>query len=122
MLGWVFLPGSVSLADESAEGLTMGQIKASQTALQNQSFWYKDAIIYELHIRAFKDSDGDGMGDFRGLTEKLDYLQDLLGLGSEARLNRPSTATGNWRWRCTQEELTLDLQERLKRMTVMYGR
>ena len=49
-------------------------------------------------------------------------LQDLLGLGSEARLNRPSTATGNWHWRCTQEELTLDLQERLKRMTVMYGR
>ena len=55
----------------------MGRVKASQTALSNQSLWYKDAIIYELHIRAFKDSDGDGMGDFRGLTEKLDYLQDL---------------------------------------------
>jgi maltose alpha-D-glucosyltransferase/alpha-amylase len=39
--------------------------------------WYKDAIIYELHVRAFYDSDGDGVGDFRGLTEKLDYLQDL---------------------------------------------
>ena len=39
--------------------------------------WYKDAIIYELHIKAFFDSKGDGMGDFRGLTEKLDYLQDL---------------------------------------------
>ena len=39
--------------------------------------WYKDAIIYELHVRAFRDSNGDGMGDFRGLTEKLDYLQDL---------------------------------------------
>ena len=39
--------------------------------------WYKDAIIYELHVRAFRDSSGDGMGDFRGLTEKLDYLQDL---------------------------------------------
>jgi maltose alpha-D-glucosyltransferase/alpha-amylase len=39
--------------------------------------WYKDAIIYELHVRAFQDSDGDGMGDFRGLTEKLDNLQDL---------------------------------------------
>ena len=34
--------------------------------------WYKDAIIYELHVRAFHDSDGDGMGDFQGLTEKLD--------------------------------------------------
>jgi maltose alpha-D-glucosyltransferase/alpha-amylase len=39
--------------------------------------WYKDAVIYELHVRAFHDSDGDGIGDFAGLTEKLDYLQDL---------------------------------------------
>jgi len=39
--------------------------------------WYKDAIIYELHVRAFCDSDGDGIGDFRGLAEKLDYLKDL---------------------------------------------
>ena len=39
--------------------------------------WYKDAIIYELHVRAFFDSAGDGMGDFRGLTQKLDYLQEL---------------------------------------------
>ncbi|NJK79257.1 MAG: maltose alpha-D-glucosyltransferase [Chloroflexaceae bacterium] len=39
--------------------------------------WYKDAIIYELHVRAFADSDGDGAGDFRGLTSKLDYLRDL---------------------------------------------
>jgi maltose alpha-D-glucosyltransferase/alpha-amylase len=39
--------------------------------------WYKDAIIYELHVRAFHDSDGDGFGDFRGLTQKLDYLVDL---------------------------------------------
>jgi maltose alpha-D-glucosyltransferase/alpha-amylase len=39
--------------------------------------WYKDAVFYELHVRAFYDSDGDGTGDFPGLTEKLDYLQDL---------------------------------------------
>src|SRR3989440_1226859 len=39
--------------------------------------WYKDAIIYELHVKTFCDSDGDGMGDFRGLNEKLDYLQEL---------------------------------------------
>jgi maltose alpha-D-glucosyltransferase/alpha-amylase len=39
--------------------------------------WYRDAVIYELHVRAFRDSNGDGIGDFRGLTEKLDYLQDL---------------------------------------------
>src|SRR5579872_4393437 len=39
--------------------------------------WYKDAILYELHVRAFKDSNGDGIGDFPGLIQKLDYLQDL---------------------------------------------
>ncbi|MFC2022944.1 maltose alpha-D-glucosyltransferase, partial [Chloroflexota bacterium] len=39
--------------------------------------WYKDAIIYELHVRAFADSDEDGVGDFRGLIDKLDYLMDL---------------------------------------------
>ena len=39
--------------------------------------WYKDALIYELHVRSFCDSDGDGVGDFRGLTSRLDYLQDL---------------------------------------------
>jgi maltose alpha-D-glucosyltransferase/alpha-amylase len=39
--------------------------------------WYKDAVLYEVHVRAFYDSDGDGVGDFRGLAQKLDYLQDL---------------------------------------------
>ena len=39
--------------------------------------WYKDAIIYEAHVRAFGDSDADGIGDFKGLTAKLDYLADL---------------------------------------------
>ncbi|HKA44698.1 MAG TPA: maltose alpha-D-glucosyltransferase [Burkholderiales bacterium] len=39
--------------------------------------WYKDAIIYQLHVKAFYDSNGDGIGDFRGLTEKLDYIKDL---------------------------------------------
>src|SRR5215471_7719159 len=41
------------------------------------SFWYKDALIYELHVRAFFDSNGDGTGDFAGLIQKLDYLRDL---------------------------------------------
>jgi maltose alpha-D-glucosyltransferase/alpha-amylase len=44
---------------------------------EENSLWYKDVVIYELHVRAFYDSDGDGIGDFRGLTEKLDYLHDL---------------------------------------------
>jgi len=49
----------------------------SKTALNDKLYWYKDAIIYELHIKAFYDSNGDGIGDFGGLLEKLDYLQEL---------------------------------------------
>ncbi len=39
--------------------------------------WYKDALIYQLHVKAFLDSNANGIGDFKGLTEKLDYLQEL---------------------------------------------
>jgi len=45
--------------------------------IDDDPLWYKDAVIYELHVRAFCDSNGDGIGDFRGLMQKLDYLQDL---------------------------------------------
>ena len=45
--------------------------------LNDDPLWFKDAIIYEVPIRAFADSNDDGIGDFRGLTEKLDYLKDL---------------------------------------------
>ena len=45
--------------------------------LSKDPLWYKDAIIYEVHVRAFLDSNADGIGDFRGLTKSLDYLQDL---------------------------------------------
>ncbi|MBV9896418.1 MAG: maltose alpha-D-glucosyltransferase [Chloroflexi bacterium] len=41
------------------------------------ALWYKDAILYELHVKAFFDSNDDGIGDFRGLIEKLDYIQEL---------------------------------------------
>jgi maltose alpha-D-glucosyltransferase/alpha-amylase len=46
-------------------------------SLKDDPLWYRDAIIYELHVKSFSDSNGDGIGDFRGLTEKLDYLEDL---------------------------------------------
>ena len=45
--------------------------------MSDDAGWYRDAIIYQVHIRAYRDSDVDGIGDFAGLTEKLDYLQDL---------------------------------------------
>jgi 1,4-alpha-glucan branching enzyme len=39
--------------------------------------WYKDAVFYELHVKAFHDSNGDGIGDFNGLIQRLDYVQEL---------------------------------------------
>src|SRR5688572_911679 len=49
----------------------------NDTSLDNDPLWYKDAVIYELHVRAFSDSNADGIGDFPGLTEKLEYLRGL---------------------------------------------
>jgi maltose alpha-D-glucosyltransferase / alpha-amylase len=46
-------------------------------APQDGNLWYKDAVVYQLHVRTFCDSDGNGSGDFRGLTNKLDYLKEL---------------------------------------------
>ena len=42
-----------------------------------ETLWYKNAVIYQVHVRAFYDSNGDGIGDFEGLAQKLDYLRDL---------------------------------------------
>ena len=47
------------------------------TKLRDDALWYKDAIVYELHVKAFFDSNQDGIGDFHGLTDKLDYIQEL---------------------------------------------
>jgi maltose alpha-D-glucosyltransferase/alpha-amylase len=54
----------------------LSEIKA-ETALAGDELWYKDAIVYQLHVKAFADANNDGVGDFEGLTQKLDYLQDL---------------------------------------------
>lgn len=54
-----------------------GHLRAAKTGLTPNPLWYKEAIIYEIPIRAFADSDGDGIGDLNGVISKLDYLQDL---------------------------------------------
>jgi maltose alpha-D-glucosyltransferase/alpha-amylase len=45
--------------------------------MADQAIWYKDAVVYQLHVKAFFDSNNDGIGDFKGLTAKLDYIQSL---------------------------------------------
>ena len=52
-------------------------MRHEDSILEDNPFWYRDAIIYQVHIKAFADSDADGIGDFRGLIGKLDYLQQL---------------------------------------------
>lgn len=49
----------------------------SKSKIDDHLHWYKDAIIYELHIKAFMDANNDGIGDFKGLLSRLDYLEDL---------------------------------------------
>src|SRR4051812_11468202 len=58
------------------ESTRLGEANSIQMPSIKQP-WYKDAIIYQLHVRAFRDGNNDGIGDFRGLTERLDYIQDL---------------------------------------------
>ncbi len=60
-----------------AEKETLAAAAAAAAEPGTDPLWFKDAVIYELHVKAFFDSNGDGIGDFRGLTEKLDYVADL---------------------------------------------
>ncbi len=57
--------------------MIMPDPKRNREGLDPDPFWYKSGVIYEVHVRAFYDANGDGSGDFRGLTEKLDYIKDL---------------------------------------------
>ncbi len=69
--------GSRPAGARTVRRATAGSRAARSRALGDEARWYKDAIIYEVPVRAFRDSNGDGIGDFRGLTEKLDYIRDL---------------------------------------------
>src|ERR1017187_2595868 len=64
----------MSVETASLQGATERQ---NIRATGNNPLWYKGGVIYELHVRSFQDSDGDGTGDFLGLTSRLDYLRDL---------------------------------------------
>src|SRR5262245_13938379 len=64
------------MTTETARAAGTVPVAAAQPEVSDP-LWYKDAIIYEAHVRAFFDSDANGVGDFPGLTQKLDYLQDL---------------------------------------------
>ena len=62
---------------EADERASSRRATAKRRALDDDPLWYKDAIIYQLHVKAYADSSGDGIGDFIGLTRKLDYIAGL---------------------------------------------
>ncbi len=55
----------------------MAASNANGPSEASDPLWFKDAVVYQLHVRSFSDSTGDGIGDFRGLAERLDYIRDL---------------------------------------------
>jgi maltose alpha-D-glucosyltransferase/alpha-amylase len=61
----------------TTEKLSYIQNAAKTDLLENDPLWYKDAIIYELHVKSFYDSNGDGIGDLQGIIEKIDHIKDL---------------------------------------------
>lgn len=61
----------------AAKKKTVRQPSRVSSTLGQEPLWFKDAVIYQLHVRAFHDGNGDGIGDFVGLTQKLDYIQGL---------------------------------------------
>ena len=74
----------------STGGASPAPIDARQQI--DNPLWYRDAVIYQVHVRGFFDSNDDGIGDFRGLSQKLDYIQSLGRLGDLAAAVLPVTA------------------------------
>ena len=69
--------GSFKLRFETVLPTIWSVARRKQLNSNKDALWYKDAIIYQVHVRTFHDSNGDGIGDFLGLEQKLDYLQEL---------------------------------------------
>src|SRR6478735_3543642 len=62
---------------DPAAGLYTSTAASMPTSRSAGPLWYKDAVFYQLHVKSFADSNGDGIGDFAGLTSKLDHLASL---------------------------------------------
>src|SRR6185436_13218189 len=73
----LFVDSEPACASGSARWQASARAGGSRTLMTADPLWYKDAIIYQLHVKTFADSNGDGIGDFRGLTSRLDYIRDL---------------------------------------------
>ena len=68
---------NVDLQEQTGARPTPSDPRAASSQIDQDPLWYKDALIYQIHVRSFYDSNGDGYGDFQGLREKLPYLEEL---------------------------------------------
>ena len=68
-------PGTAPAAERQARGRALRQRDGAID--RTQPDWYKDAVIYQLHVKAFHDANDDGIGDFEGLMQRLDYIESL---------------------------------------------
>src|SRR5687767_12020179 len=77
----LFLIYILSACVPTTQSTSTPLVESTQTSVPSQGTegfpWWNDAVFYEIFVRSFRDSDGDGIGDFNGVTEKLDYLQEL---------------------------------------------
>ena len=74
-----FRPGRAALMEQTVKprGRRRARVAHGRRCDRSQRDWYRDAIIYQLHVKAFQDTTGDGIGDFAGLMQRLDYVQEL---------------------------------------------
>jgi alpha-glucosidase len=70
------LPGKPAI-QPALESAIQASHEANSTGAQSERDWWKNAVIYEIYPRSFQDSNGDGIGDLNGITQRLDYLKDL---------------------------------------------
>lgn len=82
----------VTLTISNLDGETLSKTFANYVSVgKKETYWWNETIFYEIFVRSFKDSDGDGRGDFKGLIEKLDYLND-----GDPRTHHDLGITGIW--------------------------
>jgi len=67
----------MALAVQGQSTLAQARMETDSNAAQSEQNWWKNAVIYEIYPRSFQDTNGDGIGDLNGITQRLDYLKDL---------------------------------------------